>query len=224
MPTTTRRRSREEDSENIDPNTHHTAAASSSASSSSTAAAAEPHAKKRRKSAESAAGHRARTLTKEELADLIERGKFWQECEAAKGEGDGYKDGRSEVATDEPIYEDCNEIRRKINAFLKTGRMTQTAWLKLIGSNSSSYQNFMKQKGPSGGSHSSVYPGAARFFESLRILEHKPKSAKRLKEEAAFGRYGRSTADQSRIWVRKGDQLQMDEVGRIHVIPGGRTR
>ena len=169
-----------------------------------------------------------RTLTKEELADYIKRDEFWQQCEAASGEGDGYQYGRGagrSKADDEddtePIYDDCNEIRRKINAFLKTSRMTQTLWLKLIDCNADSYGRFMKLKGKFNGNHNGVYAGAARFFESLSILEHKPKSAKRLEEEAAFGRYGRSTAVVPKGgWVFGNDTLQADEFGRIRVVKG----
>ena len=96
---------------------------------------------KRRKRSASA----PRTLSKEELADYIARGEFWQKCEAAEGEGDGYQDGRGDGGGD-PVYEDCNEIRRKIAAFLNGGRMTQTAWCKLLGVGSSSYQHFMKAR------------------------------------------------------------------------------
>ena len=212
-----RRRPRDEDAENTDPNTQHSIAASTS---SSTAAAAEPPAKKRRKSADTPRTH---TLTKEELTGLIERGEFWQQCEAAEGEGDGYKHGRSKDVPEHPIYEDCNEIRRKIKQFLTTARMTQTAWLRLLECNSNSYRRFMLQRGPFGGCHNGVYAGAARFFESLRILERRTKSVMRLKEEAAFGRYGRSTEDQSRgVLTEPGDRLKLDAVGRLHIVSAPR--
>ena len=88
-----------------------------------------------------------RTLSKEELADYIARDEFWQKCEAAEGDGDGYEFARGEGdEEDEPVYDDCNEVRRKITAFLKTGRMTQTALLKLLNVNGGSFQRFMKQK------------------------------------------------------------------------------
>ena len=51
---------------------------------------------------------------------------------------------------DEPVYDDCNEVRRKITAFLRTGRMTQTAFLKALGVNSNSHRHFMKYTVSSG--------------------------------------------------------------------------
>ena len=123
------------------------------------------------------------------MADLIESDEFWQPCKAAEGERERRPLDRG-VEDGEPIYDNCNEIRRTINALLQTGRMTQTAQVKLVGGSSPSYQTFMKHSGPYGGCNSCLYPRAARFFESLRLVEHRPKSAKRLKAEAMFGRYG----------------------------------
>ena len=77
-----------------------------------------------------------RTLTKEELADYIARDEFWQKTKPAEGEGDGDNyGGGDEKNSDDPVYDDCDEIRQKITAFIKTGRMTQTAWCKLLGVN-----------------------------------------------------------------------------------------
>ena len=118
--------------------------AASSTSSTSTSPTDESTADTKKRKQSSTA---PRTLTKEELADYIARDEFWQKTEAAEGEGDGREYGRGDdTSCDNPVYEDCNEIRRKITAFLKTGRMTQTAWCKLLGVNSGSYQRFMKAK------------------------------------------------------------------------------
>ena len=100
--------------------------------------------------------------------------------------------------------------------------MTQTAWLRLLGCNSNSFQRFMKETWPYGGSHNGVYPAAARFFESLRILERRSKSAKRVKEEAAFGRYGRTTEVMRRsVRCHMSDTPTWDELGRLQIIHNG---
>ena len=66
----------------------------------------------------------------------------------------------------------------------------------------------MLQEGPYTGCHTAAYQRAARLFESLRTLERRPKSSKRLKEEAAFGFYGRITKDLSKgFWISKGDKV-----------------
>ena len=156
MRVTNVRTSRSLSKENVDPQVEQSAADSSpaapakrkravaSVASSSTDASAEGDKKKRRTSAS-----KPRTLSKEELADLIARGAFWQRCEADEGEGDGYEQGRRGSPADgvEPVYDDCNEVRRKVTAFFKTGRMTQAAWCRLLGVSSSSLlQVFMKRK------------------------------------------------------------------------------
>ena len=85
-----------------------------SISSSSSTGELAADSKKRRKSPNA-----PRTLSKEELVDYIARGEFWQKCEAAEGEGDGHPYGRGDE-NDDPVYDDCDEVRRKITAFLET--------------------------------------------------------------------------------------------------------
>ena len=63
-------------------------------------------------------------------------------------------------------------------------------------------------QGQYSGSGNGVYPAAARFFESFRIPERRSKSAQRLREEAAFGSYGRATKQVPQSsWVEKGDRI-----------------
>ena len=110
-----------------------TASAVSTTSASSTT---EPAQKKRQKSATA-----PRTLTKEELAGYIARGEFWQK----EAEGDGEDDHGSYRTEDGGIWDDCDDVRRKITAFLRSGRMNQTAWCKLVDVNNGPFQRFMKQ-------------------------------------------------------------------------------
>lgn len=59
------------------------------------------------------------------------------------------------------MYDSCDEIRRKINAFLKTGEMTQKQFLEEIGKvNSNSFGRFMKMKGQDAGASNGTYYGA----------------------------------------------------------------
>ena len=156
MRVTNVRTSRSFSKENVDPQVGQPAADSSpaapakrkrsvsAAATASTDTSAGGEKKKRRTSAA-----KPRTLSKEELADLIAREQFWQKCEADEGDGDGYQQGtRGDPAEGvDPVYDDCNEVRRKITAFFKTGRMTQAAWCRLLGVSSSSLlQVFMKKK------------------------------------------------------------------------------
>jgi len=78
------------------------------------------------------------------------------------------------------IYDDCNDIRRKIRALQKTPGFKITHWLRDIGDvNSNSYNRFMKLSGPQGGAENSTYEAAYIYFEKVRIAENKKKTAKR---------------------------------------------
>eukprot|EP01083_Nonionella_stella_P040357 109570_1 len=64
----------------------------------------------------------------------------------------------------------CNQIRRKINAFHKRREMTLTKWLREIGGvNSNSYYRFMKQSGEAAGVDNSTYLAALRFFKKYDV-------------------------------------------------------
>ena len=101
--------------------------------------------------------------------------------------------GAIDVPEDTPVFDTCAEVRRKITAFLKTGVMSKSAFLKHLGVAPNSFTSFMKQTGradphciarmqPGAGNH--LYPKAYRFFEQKRLLEGKPKIAGRTNNEA----------------------------------------
>ncbi|KZV71417.1 hypothetical protein PENSPDRAFT_664435 [Peniophora sp. CONT] len=106
-----------------------------------------------------------------------------------------------------PIYDDCNDIRRKIRALLQEPGFKVTHWLKEIGNvNSNSYGRFMKQSGPYGGADNSTYYSAYLYFEKRRIVEGKKKTPKRLRMEKEQA--GGVTPDDARrarggVWVLK---------------------
>ncbi|KIJ68297.1 hypothetical protein HYDPIDRAFT_173059 [Hydnomerulius pinastri MD-312] len=100
-----------------------------------------------------------------------------------------------------PIYDDCNDVRRKIRALMKTPGWKVTQWLRDIGGiNSNSYGRFMKDTGPTAGASNGTYPAAYIYFEKLRIFEGKKKSAKRLKMEDEHPD-GMSLQDRRNVWV-----------------------
>ncbi|KAI5800222.1 hypothetical protein DFH27DRAFT_73510 [Peziza echinospora] len=105
-----------------------------------------------------------------------------------------------------PIYDDCNEIRRKIRAFFSNNnteyRCTQKYFLEVIGNvNSNSYRRFMAAKGEGGGAENGTYTGSYVFFEKKRVWEGKPKGKKRLDAEVQYPE-GRDLVDSNRpVWV-----------------------
>ncbi|KAL0951005.1 hypothetical protein HGRIS_007747 [Hohenbuehelia grisea] len=84
-----------------------------------------------------------------------------------------------------PVYDDCNDIRRKIRALQKTPGFKVTHWLQEIGKvNSNSFGRFMKASGPTGGASNGTYYCAYKYFENVRIAEGKKKTPKRISQEA----------------------------------------
>jgi len=82
------------------------------------------------------------------------------------------------------IYDDCNEIRRKIDHLLTEPGFKITRWLEEIGGvNNNSYQRFMKETGPDGGAGIEIYRPAYTYFEQRRIQEGKKKTVKRVRNE-----------------------------------------
>jgi hypothetical protein len=88
-----------------------------------------------------------------------------------------------------PVYDSCDEIRKKINAHLKTPGLTQTQFCrdlyaqlnapKCKGIQSKQLADFRAMKGSRTGARSSVFYAAYVYFEKLRIAQNKPKSAHR---------------------------------------------
>jgi hypothetical protein len=87
--------------------------------------------------------------------------------------------------TDEvPIYDNCDEIRRKINAHMKIPSVTQAQFCRDIyaqwkapkckGIQSKQLSDFRNAKGGNAGAKSSVFYGAYVYFEKMRIAQGKP--------------------------------------------------
>jgi len=113
-----------------------------------------------------------------------------------------------------PVYDSCPDVRRKITAFLKSSGTTATAFCRMVDVPSNALTRFMKYKPVSGtaksaesmrysqpGAAMSIYPRAYHFFERLRIGEGKPKTKKRLENEAALSGQGfQLRHDDGRRW------------------------
>jgi hypothetical protein len=80
----------------------------------------------------------------------------------------------------------CDTIRKKINIFLATKEMTQTAFLLAIGKvNNNSYQNFMRLKGSNGGCNNGTFYGAAKFFYDRDQAEKQAAKEQKAKDPRA---------------------------------------
>jgi len=117
-----------------------------------------------------------------------------------------------------PVFDDCAEIREKIRAFLASGRMTKTGFLKELKVNSNSLRRFMEYEGLTRGASGRLYPAAYRFFESLRILEGRPKTMHRVGAEVVFPN-GRPLECRRGYIVEKGNTIVENEWGQPIEVP-----
>lgn len=87
---------------------------------------------------------------------------------------------------DMPITDSCDVVRRKINAFLNSGEMNATEFLREIGVNSDSYGCFMKLKGRYSGVDNQAYEAAFRFFRKRKAsgVDEVPRKKVKKDEEA----------------------------------------
>lgn len=115
---------------------------------------------------------------------------------AAKGPvdlSDIYLDGEEDDAV--PIYDTCDEIRKKINAYFKKTGASQAQFHRDIHAQlrgpdrpakpfaGAQLSNFRNSKGPIRGVKLPLFYACYVFFEKLRIKEGKPKSKHRLEME-----------------------------------------
>jgi len=100
-----------------------------------------------------------------------------------------------------PVYDTCDEIRRKISAHLRKEGIVVAAFLRDLHAQyhtaksptkiqSAQLSSFRNKKGPSAGNTSCIFYASYCFFEKLRIAEGKKKSTKRLDMEGIYGYAG----------------------------------
>ncbi|CCM00914.1 uncharacterized protein FIBRA_02960 [Fibroporia radiculosa] len=94
-----------------------------------------------------------------------------------------------------PVYDDCNEIRRRIRLLQK-----QPDFKDIGGINNNSFQRFMKASGPTGGAGNGTYYAAYVYFEKVRIAEGKKTTAKRQRNEME-NPGGFPLQDRKAMWV-----------------------
>ena len=93
-----------------------------------------------------------------------------------------------------PVYETCNEVRRKIRAHLSKCGVTQAQFCRDICAQfhldngpaniqAAQLSRFLSARGPRAGTKSIVFYGAYLYFEKIRIKQGKCKSRHRLDME-----------------------------------------
>lgn len=134
-----------------------------------------------------------------------------------------------EESEEVPVYETCDEVRKKIRAFLRKPDISQQAFCRAISEccseerkiQSRQLNAFLNKKGPMEGNTSGAFYGSYVFFEKLRIKDGKPKSQFREEMEKIHSR-GVNTAEQERFLCKGNVRPTRDNYGRVSFVRVGR--
>ncbi|KAL7624929.1 hypothetical protein AAE478_004143 [Parahypoxylon ruwenzoriense] len=126
------------------------------------------------------------------------------------------------------VWDTCDEVRRKINAHLKTPGLTQAQFCrdlfaqlnepKIKDIRQKQLADFRAQKGPRTGAKSTVFYAAYVYFEKLRIALGKPKTIHREEMEHIWawkGGFDRENDHRTSFIVAAGCHHFVDQYGRI---------
>lgn len=132
-----------------------------------------------------------------------------------------------ETSDDVPIYDTCDEVRKKISAYLRQPGVTQAGFLREIAKTytdgrklqSKVLNDFLGKKGPTAGNTSAVFYAAYVFFEKMRIRDGKPKSKFREEMEKAWGKRGFDLKTPHNQWYtcRFNERPYFDKYGKVHI-------
>lgn len=133
-----------------------------------------------------------------------------------------------------PVYDTCNEIRKKIRALLAKDGMTQAAFLRALNKNlpegksvsQANLRYFMGRSGVRDGNTNITFYAAYVFFEKKRIQAGKPKTKFREEMEKAWGRNGfdlEHGANQQ-YTCSAGERPVQDKYGKIDFVGRGAFR
>lgn len=133
-----------------------------------------------------------------------------------------------ESTTSVPVYDTCDEIRKKISAYLREPGVTQAAFLREIAKTYPEEKkiqpkilsDFLGKKGPTAGNTSSAYYASYVFFEKIRIRDGKPKSKHREEMEKQWessGGVDTKNSSSRRIWCHVSERAVEDKYGKIQI-------
>ncbi|KAI9712945.1 MAG: hypothetical protein M1828_001504 [Chrysothrix sp. TS-e1954] len=105
-------------------------------------------------------------------------------------------DGAREDGEGVPVFDTCDELRRKINAHLKLASVTQASFLRALSAqtpqkvSAQTLNTFRHKHGSDAGKGSTVFYPAYVYFEKLRVTEGKRKGKLREEMEGIWGAKG----------------------------------
>jgi len=128
------------------------------------------------------------------------------------------------------VFDTCDEVRKKIRAYLAQPGVTQAAFLREIAKTygdgrkiqSKVLNDFLGKRGASAGNTSSVFYSSYVFFEKLRIKDGKPKSKHRQEMEKQYAGEGFDTKSRNDrgFYCFVGETPVEDKYGKIHFLKG----
>jgi hypothetical protein len=139
-------------------------------------------------------------------------------------------DGENKHAV--PIYDTCDDVRTKINRYLReTTGATNAGFVRIINSaafpegatstpqtaSARQLTTFLNGKGPVKGCESPVFYAAYVFFEKLRVKDGKPKTKKRTEMETIWKKRGMELVDVTTkgVFITAGKRPYVDKYGQL---------
>ncbi|KAI1092365.1 hypothetical protein F5B19DRAFT_206391 [Rostrohypoxylon terebratum] len=129
-----------------------------------------------------------------------------------------------------PVYDTCDEIRRKIAAHLRTtgdskAKFCRDIYAQLPHPTVKPFQtrqlgDFLRKQGANAGCTSKIFYAAYVFFEKKRIAERQPKSEHRLNMEriwASKGGFDLVHDDRCAVWLGPGESFYINEYGELQI-------
>ncbi|KAK5112683.1 hypothetical protein LTR85_011194 [Meristemomyces frigidus] len=137
-----------------------------------------------------------------------------------------------------PIFDTCDDIRKKLNEALKHTKQVQLAreldeLLPISSLNSRQLGAFLKFKGPQAGAHTTAFYAAYVYFEKIRVKEDKKKMAKREKMEqkwrkldlnkgwqqsgSRLGGFPRTGSHNAHLTCIQGERWRLDQYGEVQI-------
>lgn len=137
-----------------------------------------------------------------------------------------------------PIYDTCDDLRTKINRFMRENADTTNAgFVRMINAaafpedattptiaTARQMTTFLNGSGPVKGCESPAFYAAYVFFEKLRVRDGKPKSTKREEMEKVWKKKGMDREDftHGRFLAKSGEVPHIDKYGQFKILGRGR--
>ncbi|RPB25428.1 hypothetical protein L211DRAFT_806871 [Terfezia boudieri ATCC MYA-4762] len=128
-----------------------------------------------------------------------------------------------------PVYDTCDEIRKKLTVYLRREGVTQAALLRALHAElrgkkmtsrlqSSQLARFLQMKGANTGNTSALFYASYVYFEKLRVKQGKPKSKHREEMERIWrkdGGFDIETPSSRGYFCGPGEYPSIDQYGRL---------